>query len=79
MIEEYEEGRKKQVNKMRSIMDYTMGIVFFVIGIYFLVYGRFGINFLNRPHSALDYIIGAVFVLYGAWRFYRGYRKNYFN
>jgi threonine/homoserine/homoserine lactone efflux protein len=79
MIEEYEKDRKKQVGNMRSIMDYTMGIVFFCIGIYFLLYQQLGWNIMNRTHSMLDYFIGGLFLLYGIWRFYRGYKKNYFN
>jgi len=79
MIEEYENKRKKQVGSMRSIMDYTMGIVFFCIGLYFLLYQKLNLNFLNREPSVLDYFIGGLFLLYGIWRFYRGYKKNYFN
>jgi hypothetical protein len=79
MIEEYEKNRKKQVGNMRSIMDYTMGIVFFCIGLYFLLYQQLNLNFLNREPSVLDYFIGGLFLLYGIWRFYRGYKKNYFN
>jgi len=79
MIEEYENKRQKQVGSMRSIMDYTMGIVFFCIGLYFLLYQKLNLNFLNREPSVLDYFIGGLFLLYGIWRFYRGYKKNYFN
>jgi hypothetical protein len=79
MIEEYEKNRKKQVGNMRSIMDYTMGIVFFCIGLYFLLYRQLGFNFMNREPSYIDYLIGGVFLIYGIWRFYRGYKKNYFN
>jgi threonine/homoserine/homoserine lactone efflux protein len=79
MIEEYEKNRKKQVGGMRSIMDYTMGIVFFCIGLYFILYQHVGLNLLGRTPSVLDYFIGGLFLLYGVWRFYRGYKKNYFN
>lgn len=63
---------------MRSIMDYTMGLVFFFLGIFFIVYRHFGITIMNRQPSNLDYVIGGLFVVYGAWRFYRGYQKNYY-
>jgi threonine/homoserine/homoserine lactone efflux protein len=78
MTEEYEKQRRKQVNSMRSIMDYTMGIIFFGLGMYFLLYEKLGMNFLNRKPSTIDYLIGGLFVLYGGWRIYRGYKKNYF-
>ncbi len=78
MIEEYEQQRRRQVSRMRSIMDYTMGTVFFLIGVYFLIYDKLGWNIFNRDPSPLDYLIGGLFILYGAWRIYRGYKKNYF-
>ena len=78
MIEEYEQRRQRQVSRMRSIMDYTMGVVFFLIGVYFLIYDKMGWNVFSRDPSPLDYLIGAIFILYGSWRIYRGYKKNYF-
>jgi hypothetical protein len=78
MIEEYEKNRRRQVSNMRSIMDYGMGTLFFLLGLYFLLYQQLGFNFLNRNPSSTDYLIGGLFVLYGAWRIYRGYKKNYF-
>lgn len=78
MIEEYEQKRRKQVGRMRSVVDYTMGVLFTLLGIYFLIYNRMGWNVFDREPSSIDYFIGALFVLYGGWRIYRGYKKNYF-
>lgn len=78
MIEEYENQRRKQLSRTRSIVDYTMGALFFLLGIYFLVYNQLGVNVFNREPSGLDYVIGGLFVIYGIWRIYRGYKKNYF-
>jgi hypothetical protein len=63
---------------MRSMVDYIMGAVFFLLGIYFLVYNQFGWKLLDREPSSIDYFIGGLFVLYGSWRIYRGYKKNYY-
>ena len=63
---------------MRSIMDYTMGVLILLIGFYFLLYNQLGLNVFSRQPSALDKVIGAVFILYGIWRIYRGYKKNYY-
>lgn len=60
------------------MMDYIMGTVFFLIGVYFLVYKEFGLTLLDRKPSNIDYLIGLLFVSYGSWRIYRGYKKNYF-
>jgi hypothetical protein len=78
MVEEYENQRRKQVTRMRSTMDLVMGVVFMLIGVYFLVYDRMGWNVFNRDPSSIDYAIAALFLLYGGWRLYRGYKKDYF-
>ncbi len=78
MVEEYERQRRKQVSRMRSIMDYVMGFIFFLFGIYFLVYEQLGLNIFARKPSSVDLFIGILFIAYGAWRMYRGYKKNYF-
>ncbi len=78
MIEEFQEKQRKQRSRVRSVLDYTMGSVFFLVGVYFLVYDRLGLTLLDREPSSIDYFIGFLFVLYGGWRIYRGYKKNYF-
>jgi hypothetical protein len=78
MVEDYEKQRRRQVTTMRSVMDYGMGFLFFLIGLYFLTYAKLGLNIFPRRPSPVDYLIGVLFVAYGAWRIYRGYKKNYF-
>lgn len=78
MIEEYEDQRRKQIAIRRSIMDYCMGGLFFLLGLLFLLHKSIGFEFgNNRP--LLDIVFGTMCVLYGSWRIYRGYKKNYFN
>lgn len=77
MVEEYENQRRKQLSQMRTITNYGMGVVFLCAGIFFFVYEKLGIE-IGRKASGLDIIIGVLFVAYGAWRIYRGYKKNYF-
>ncbi|MFN2457787.1 MAG: hypothetical protein ABR502_06280 [Chitinophagaceae bacterium] len=78
MLEEFEEQRKKPENYRRSITDYGMGVFFVLLGIFFLLYDAFNINLLDREPSSLDFLIGGLFIIYGGWRIYRGYKKNYF-
>lgn len=78
MIEDYENEQRKQISIRRSIADFGMGIIFFCFGLYFLVYNKLGWSFFNRKSAPIDYLIGILFTLYGGWRIYRGYRKNYF-
>lgn len=77
-MEDYQEQHRRRVSRMRSMMDFTMGILLVLIGLWFLTYEKLGINVFNRDPSDLDYLIGGLFVLYGIWRIYRGYKKDYF-
>ena len=78
MLEEYEQQKRRQISRTRSLMDYVMGTLLLLIGVYFLSYRFLGLNLLDRKPSSIDYLIGGLFVVYGAWRIYRGYKKNYF-
>lgn len=79
MLEEYENKRKKQVSFMRSVLDYSIGAVILFFGVFLFIRDKFDIAFNEwyKPDQ-WDKVIGVVFFLYGSWRIYRGYKKNYF-
>lgn len=81
MFEEYERKKRQQVANMKSLMDYGMGILILIVGLFFLFRGKLG-NFplnerLGKP-DMLEKFFGGISVLYGLWRIYRGYQKKYF-
>ena len=79
MFEEYEKKKRKQVALMRSLLDYGMGIIILVIGVFFFFRDKFNATINERfPPDDIDKIVGVMFVVYGGWRIYRGYKKNYF-
>ena len=78
MFEEYENKKKKQVSQMRSIMDYGMGVLMLIAGIFFLFHKELKISLGNDSTSLMDIFFGSLCLLYGSWRIYRGYKKNYF-
>ena len=78
MIEEYENKKRKQVSQMRSIMDYGMGTLLFLTGVFFLFHDKLNVPFGNGAPTLLDKFFGSLCLLYGGWRIYRGYKKNYF-
>lgn len=79
MLEEYEENKKKQVSGMRAILDYGMGLVLVCLGIFFLFRNKLNLPFnKSYPPDYTDIILGCLFLVYGLWRVYRGYKKNYF-
>jgi len=78
MFEEYENKKRKQVRQMRSIMDYGMGTLLMIAGIIFLFHDKLNVPLGDGPPTLLDRFFGGLCLLYGGWRVYRGYKKNYF-
>ena len=58
-------------------MDYGMGLVIVFIGIFLFLAPRFGVSF--DLDNLFRYMFAGLCILYGAFRIYRGYKKNYFN
>ncbi len=69
--------RTKRYRIRRSIMDYGMGILIICLGIFFLIASRLGVTF--NIDDLFRYLFGGLCILYGIFRVYRGYKKNYFN
>ena len=79
MAYDYEEKKKKQISSMKSITDYGMGIFFSILGLVFLFYEQLGIDFSRfSKRSVIDILFGIISLMYGIWRIYRGYKKQYF-
>jgi hypothetical protein len=75
--DEYEDKKLKAYANRRSLMDYGMGILYVAFGGFVLLGKWIGyeLDFLPEPYS---YAFGALFLIYGIFRIYRGYKKNYF-
>lgn len=79
MLEEYEKKKRRQIAGMKSLMDYGMGIIILAAGFFFFFRDKFHNSFNERfPPNDMDKIFGVLCLIYGSWRIYRGYRKNYF-
>jgi hypothetical protein len=72
MIEDFQEQQRKRTVRIRSFMDFTMGGLLIVAGTLLLIYKIEKLDDINRKG------LGGLFILYGIWRVYRGYKKNYF-
>jgi len=75
--EKEEDSRTRGYKTRRSIMDFGMGIIILCIGIFFLLASRFGVAF--GIDNQFRYLFGGLSMIYGIFRIYRGYKKNYFN
>jgi hypothetical protein len=77
MQNEAPDRRTKGYMLMRSIMDYGMGFLIFLLGVFFIFSKQLGFSF--EIESFYRYFFAGLCILYGGWRAYRGYKKNYFN
>jgi hypothetical protein len=78
-LEEFEkerEGRNKGYRRMKSIMDYGMGVLWMAMGIFLLFPTKFSPQFEQYDNAMMKSFAG-VCILYGIFRLYRGYKKNY--
>jgi hypothetical protein len=81
-LEEFESEklseRDKGLVRMRSITNYVMGIMIIGAGIVFLFPPASIVERINQYDPAMIRLMAIVCFIYGAFRIYRGYRKNYF-
>jgi hypothetical protein len=68
--------RKAYINR-RSVMDFGMGLIIAGFGVFFAVSDKLGFEFSIDP--ILRYAFAGLCLIYGLFRIYRGYKKNYFN
>ena len=69
--------RERGIVLMRSIMDYGMGTLWLSMGIFLAFNNHFDTIYRERLDDPAFRIFGGVCVLYGLFRIYRGYKKNY--
>ncbi len=70
--------RNKGFVRMRSIMDYGMGLLWLAMGIFIMFIKKFNTGLEARFDDPVMKLFGGICILYGVFRIYRGYRKNYF-
>jgi hypothetical protein len=70
------DGRKRRYELRRSILDYGMGAIIFGFGVFLLIAPKLGVNLVLDDF--FRYTFSGLWLLYGGWRIYRGYKKNYY-
>ncbi len=69
--------REKNYLRMRSIMDFGMGFLWMALGVFLFFIKYFSYDLALKYDSPVIKVFAVVCVIYGAWRLYRGYQKNY--
>lgn len=81
-LEEFEKEEMSVKNKgfarMKSIMDVGMGLLWMGMGIFLVFIKKFNTGLEARFDDPVMKVFGGVCIVYGIFRIYRGYKKNYF-
>lgn len=81
-LEEFEKeeltSREKGYMRMRSIMDYGMGLLWFGMGVFMIFIKKFSADLASKYDSSAFKVFGAVCIIYGFFRIYRGFKKKYY-
>ena len=76
---ENQEGEKKSgYMRMKSILDYGMGVLWIGMGIFLLSPDKYSNRFEHYDNPMMKFF-AVVCILYGGFRIYRGYKKNYYS
>ena len=70
--------RDKGMVRMKSISNYVMGVFLIAAGCVFLFPTEKTAPFINKYDPAMINLFAIVCFIYGLFRIYRGYKKNYF-
>ena len=79
-LEEFEntpDPKTKRYLMMKSIMDFGMGFLYIGVGLLIFFAKQFHL-YINFADSILAKIFAGLVIIYGAWRIYRGIKKDYF-
>jgi hypothetical protein len=77
MENDLREKRVKSYSLMRSLLDYTMGILYLAAAAFLFFAEKFGFEMENFDKT-FRYIFGGICAIYGSWRIYRGFKKDYY-
>lgn len=81
-LEEFEREELNEKNKgyvrMKSIMDFGMGLLWLGMGTFLLFNEYFNVRLNAMVDEPVMKVFGGVCMVYGLFRIYRGFKKNYF-
>ncbi len=82
-LEEFEKeqlsDREKNAIRMRRITNYTMGVFFIAVGFFFMFPVKYTAQYINQYDPLVIKLFAGLCWVYGLFRLYRGYKKNYYS
>ncbi|MDQ2862601.1 MAG: hypothetical protein M3R50_02940 [Bacteroidota bacterium] len=79
-LEEFEnapDAKTKRYILMKTITDFGMGFIYIGVGIIIFFPKQLHLN-INLGDNVMAKIFAVIVIIYGAWRIYRGIKKDYF-
>lgn len=79
-LEEFEntpDAKTKRYILMKTITDFGMGFIYIGVGIVIFFPKQLHLN-INLGDNVMAKIFAIIVIIYGAWRIYRGIKKDYF-
>ena len=76
MIDNSEKRNRRYAN-MRAIKDFGMGVFYLAMAFFMFFPEKMGYELVDFD-KLFRYMLGGISLIYGAWRIYRGYKKDYF-
>ena len=77
MESRYRDKQRKSYNLMRTIYNITMGLIILGIGVVMLFNNKLGLNLFEDMNPIMIYAFSGLCIIYGAFRLYRGIKKDY--
>jgi hypothetical protein len=77
METDFRERQQKNYRNMRMIYDLSMAVIILGMAVFLLLAEKLGIEQLVLIDSMFRYLMGSVFLLYGGFRLYRGFKRDY--
>ncbi len=72
---DFEQNSNKNSTTIRTIYNYTMGVLWSSVGLFFLVAEKFGYE-IGLKNKVVEIFFGITALCYGLFRIYRGYKKH---
>jgi hypothetical protein len=71
---DFEQKQQRNRANIRLVYDFTMGILWSLIGLFLLLYRKLGFNLDFDP--LISGLFGGACILYGLFRVWRGYKSK---
>ncbi len=81
MINDYKDRQRKSADTAKTIYNVSFGVIILIVGLLMLFLNQINNDTLNDYLGYLDpvlrYMFGGLCLIYGVFRLYRGFKKDF--